>query len=135
MGWLHSTPKRHAKDDDPPSRMARVLEAGGQPQLPDIDPAQYMAGWWLNTGLIQHGGMGAVPLSASEVMAWASGNGIRLVPWEFRCLREMSRAYLEQLHKSEKPETAAPYGSVSWDREVVDKQIRGVFAGLSKRTH
>lgn len=102
--------------------------------MPDISPVGYVAGWWQDTGMVGTGAMGPVPLSAVEVQAWAAGMGLELTPWEFGVMREMSRAYLDQSHKSDKPECAAPFGAGSIDRDVVENKLRSIFFA-SKGTH
>lgn len=74
-------------------------------------------------------GMGPTPLSAAEIDAWQRGCGIELQAWEFHILREMSRAYLAQLHESEKPDCPPPYGDPvnDFDRDVVSKKVSNAF--------
>jgi len=103
--------------------------------MPDVEPVGYVAAWWQDMGMVGMGGMGPVPISSTEVMAWAAGMGIHLTPWEFATVREMSRAYLHQQHESEKPECVAPFGSMSFDRDVVEQKLRNVFGNLSQRKH
>lgn len=77
-------------------------------------------------------GMGAAPLSSREIVAWQEGSGIILQPWEFHILRDMSRAYLAQLHESEKPDCPPPYGDPvnNFDRDVVSKKVSNAFQAL-----
>lgn len=54
-------------------------------------------GWCLS------GGMGAVPLTASEIQSWCEMMDEELSPWEFRVIRRMSSAYVSGTNASEAP--------------------------------
>lgn len=106
--------------------------------MPRVDGAEYLVSYWQELGMVTHTGVGAVPLSASELAAWQRGVSLELEPWEFRVLLEMSRVYLHQLHESEKPECPPPYGDPVnlYDRDIVGKKVSNAFKALiqSKRT-
>lgn len=135
MAWLHSTPKppvRPKKVSSAPEReltRGEKIEAnGGTPLFPEVDAA-YLIQHWFSVGLTGHGAMGPTALSALELMAWQQGTGVDLVPWEFRVLREMSRAYVAQYHDSEEPACPPPYGEQAkeYDRDAVAKKISDIF--------
>ncbi len=84
------------------------MAQGGEPALPDVGEVSYLLGYWQDLGLVASGAMGAVRLSAQELMAWQEGSAITLDPWEFRVLREMSAHYISSLHESAAPEFPAP---------------------------
>lgn len=120
------------------TRGQEIVERGGSPLTPDIGDAGYLVAYWQAVGVVESGAMGQSPLSASEVRAWMECSGIQLQPWEFHALREMSKAYLAQLHESEKPECPPPYGDpvTIFDREVVSKKVSNAFKAFiqAKRT-
>lgn len=100
--------------------------------MPRLDEAQYVLTYWQELGMFQSNGMGATPLSAMEIAAWQQCSGIALQSWEFHILREMSRAYLAQLHESESPDCPPPYGDPvnNFDRQVVSKKVSNAFQAL-----
>lgn len=100
--------------------------------MPILGDAAYVVGYWHDLGIVECGGMGPVPLSAREIMAWQHGTGNELQFWEFNALRQMSRAYLSQAHDSEKIECPPPFGAPEQtvDRELVGKQISSMFKSM-----
>lgn len=100
--------------------------------MPILGDAAYVVGYWQDLGIVECGGMGPVPLSACEIMAWQHGTGNELQFWEFNALRQMSRAYLSQAHDSEKIECPPPFGAPEQtvDRELVGKQISSMFKSM-----
>jgi hypothetical protein len=109
-----------------------VIARGGKPLMPRVDGADYVLAYWRDLGMFESNGMGATPLSAAEICAWQVCSGIVLESWEFHVLREMSRAYLAQLHESEQPDCPPPYGDPvnNFDREVVSKKVSNAFQAL-----
>jgi len=97
--------------------------------MPDIGAAAYLVGYWQDAGLVGVGGMGPVPISSAELIAWQQGQSIALQPWEFSVLRDISRVYLAQAQASEKPECPPPFGDPvnEFDREVVSKKVTNAF--------
>jgi len=128
LAWLHAAPKQNEKDTSPKARMESIRESGGEVELPDLETVEYLAAWWQDIGMVESGGMGQIPLSSGEVIAWATGTGRHLTPWEFSTLRQMSRAYLQMAQEAEQWTCPAPYGSGTWDRQVVQDRLRQVFA-------
>ena len=61
------------------------------PPLPDVDHP--VAGLAADMGWCMAGQMGAVPLTASEIAAWAGLSGCALTPWEFGMVSRMSAAF------------------------------------------
>ena len=96
--------------------------------MPEID-ADYLMYYWRDMGLVTSGAMGAVPLSASEIMAWSKLSAVELMPWEFNAIRQMSQNYASYLHKGENPNEPPPYGTLAqeYDRGVVEKKLTNAF--------
>ena len=117
------------------------MAQGGEPALPDVGEVSYLLGYWQDLGLVASGAMGAVRLSAQELMAWQEGSAITLDPWEFRVLREMSAHYISSLHESAAPEFPAPLStsrsaplsatldasSSEPDRDLIQKKVVNQF--------
>ena len=55
---------------------------------------QYLVLWLDELGWVLPGGMGAMPLTAAELHAWASLTGRHLQAWEVGALLSASRSYL-----------------------------------------
>ena len=97
--------------------------------MPDLGPAQYLANYWFELGLVGNGAMVPVAISATELLAWQQGSGVELTPWEFRVLREMSRAYIASMNAAENPECQPPYGKQvdEFDRSVISNKVSNAF--------
>lgn len=140
MAWFGAKPKHADRPGSVSNRIKiaektrgqEIVDRGGTPLMPDVGDAAYLVGYWQQIGLVQHGGMGMAPLSASEVAAWCSQAAIDLQPWEFLAVREMSRHYVVQLTESEKPECPPPYGDPAkvFDRDVVSRKVQAAFQQL-----
>ncbi|MGP1675933.1 MAG: hypothetical protein ACTS6J_02090 [Burkholderiales bacterium] len=95
------------------------------PDMPPCD-AEYIIGYLFEIGPTMAGGMGEAPLSHGEIAAWQSNVGLMLAPWESRFLRALSRDYLSQAQKSEKPDCPPPFGFEE-RRALVAAKIDSVF--------
>lgn len=137
MAWFSAKPKHLERPGSVSNRIKvaektrgqEIIDRGGAPLMPDVGDAAYLVAYWQQIGMVEQGGMGMAPLSASELMCWCGGAGIELQPWEFHALRQMSRQYLVQLNESEKPECPPPYGDPAtvFDRDVVGKKVVQAF--------
>jgi hypothetical protein len=138
LAWLHATPKqpgsKQAQNQNTKTRLESILENGGEVQLPEFEVAAYLVDYWKDVGSVTQGGYSPSPLSAMEIQAWQQMAGIVLGPWEFRVLRDMSRAYLGYLHEAEEFECPAPFGDYSkqFNRDHIAKQAKRVFGGLAE---
>jgi len=52
--------------------------------------------------------MGSSPLSSTELMAWQTGAGVTLTPFEFTTVLEMSRSYLSAQTQDDQPYQVKP---------------------------
>ena len=133
---MHAIPTekgaRH-QTDKPLNRAELILAQGGEPALPDVGEVSYLLGYWQDLGLVGSGAMGATRLTAQELLAWQEGCGIRLDPWEFRVLREMSSHYISSLHESTLPESPAPLSAFldtplnETNRDLIQKKVVSQF--------
>lgn len=105
------------------------MAQGGEPALPNVGEVSYLLGYWQDLGLVGSGAMGATRLTAQELMAWQEGCGIRLDPWEFRVLREMSSHYISSLHEFTLPESPAPFDTPlnETNRDLIQKKVVSQF--------
>lgn len=116
------------------TRLELIQEKGGEAELPQFEVAAYLVDYWRDVGSVNQGGYSPSPLSAAEIQAWQQMAGIRLNPWEFRIIREMSRAYLSYLHEAEEFECPAPFGDYSrqFNRDHIAEQAKRVFGRLTE---
>lgn len=105
MAWLQQ--RTDPKDSNSASRAEVRLRKGQPLNLPPVEAQHLLAdlnalGWCASTG------MGAAPLPAAELLAWAAGTGSCWQPWEFRALRAASAAYCAAFACPPLAEPAAP---------------------------
>lgn len=86
--------------------------------------------WLDELGWVLPGGMGASPLTATELHAWASLTGQRPQAWEVEALLAASRAYLAALHEAsplppdDQPMPRAAPGSLAKAFSALNKRAR-----------
>lgn len=117
LAWLQSTPKPENQgknvsilNKDTKTRAESIQANGGVPLLPEVGLARYLVDYFNNAGRSIGGGATPAPLTSTELSAWAAGSGVRLSPWEFQALLDMSRAYVVQSFRSDSIECPPPYG-------------------------
>ena len=110
------------------NRWEKAEKAEEHVDLPN-NPLPELTAMFMDAGPYEEGGMGSIPISASELMAWQRGSGQHLTPWEFKTVRTLSRCYLAEYQKASDPMRPAPHGSElsSTERTAVAKRIRGIF--------
>lgn len=108
-------------------RMALINDGQAIP-LPQID-VEYLVDILFEVGPTMASGMGELPLSHSELLAWMSNSGIELHPWESSMLRRLSRDYLASSVNAVRRDCPAPWAPRGDDinKDVVAKKIRAIF--------
>jgi hypothetical protein len=139
IAWLTATPMaptskkgavRPAEDDAPsPTRAEAREKAGLSVELPPITAGSHLVGYLWEVGPNMAAGMGAAPVSWTELQAWQDQAGHRLSPWEVRTLRALSAAYVSESHRASKAGCLPPWTSdiEQKEREVVSRHIRNVL--------
>jgi hypothetical protein len=89
---------------------------GIRPQMPP-NPAPHIIARFIEMGMTQSNGMGATPLSWSEISAWCDRTMINLPPWESRLMRELSSAYLAEGRVAESETCPPPWRGIVTQRE------------------
>ena len=79
-------------------------------KMPEADI--YIVSCWHTLGLNSNYGMGAFPLTWSEISAFSSSQALRLSQWECEQLIMMSREYCSFINKSKERHYPSP-----WDHE------------------
>lgn len=102
--------------------------------MPEIDGA-YLVGYLWEMGPTEAAGDRQTILSHEEILAWQELIGIKLDPWEVRCVRRLSADYLSELHRAEKPgcpEPVRPEDQSGPDLIIVAKNLQQTLKELAK---
>lgn len=116
LAWLNAVPR-------PPERSKRAEKQLDTPQISRLEqlkkkklpapmppnPAPHIVGWLLELGITQAAGMGAAPLSWTEIDAWCRRTCLDLGPWESRLLRRLSVEYLGESRRAEAEACPPPW--------------------------
>lgn len=92
------------------------------PPIPD-NPLPYLTDWLFEIGPTVATGMGYGAIGWRDMEAWQALSGIDLMPWEAQLLRRLSRDFVDQVGKSDKPDCPAP-----WSPPELDEQTRSAVA-------
>jgi hypothetical protein len=105
------------------------VDAGEEPDLPDIDPESYfLIEYLLDAGPVSGGSNGAAALSWGELQAWQAGSGVSLPPWQLRLLRRLSAEYLSESFRAEAHDAPPPW-ELAPDRARIATHIRKILRG------
>ena len=118
-------PGKKIDGDEPASRMKSLLDVGQIPDMPPID-AQYLVDYLFDVGPSVESGTGSIPLRSEHIIPWQDETGIELQLWQAQFLRNLSREYLVQAQKSEKPDCPPPFGFEE-RRALVAAKIDSIF--------
>lgn len=119
MAWLAAVPEG-AKN----SRHKSLKEADENSsflKLPKIEGAEYLVAFLYEVGLLGSNGMGAVPLTWTEIRNWQDCTGTALNTWELITLKTMSEAYVGEYNQATSKARPAPYSEV--DEDVVANRV------------
>ena len=93
-----------------------MKKAGVEPPMPP-NPAPHIVDRLVEMGLSEAAGMGVVPLSWGEIVAWQAANCVRLEPWEAKLIRTLSAAYVTESRRAECENAPSPWRAPVSDRE------------------
>jgi hypothetical protein len=103
-----------------------------QPDMPPVD-AEYLLAYLFEIGPTMAAGGYPGPITNAELDAWCNRIGLDLQPWESRFLCRLSREYLNESHRAEKPDCSEPArqhgGAV--DLSVVAKSMQQALKDLA----
>lgn len=132
MAWLNAAPRpdnHRSGDPEPPTRIAEMAAADMAPPIPP-NSLKYLTDWLFEIGPCVAAGMGAGAIGWRDLAAWQDLTGIELMPWEARLLRTLSRAFVDQSWRSEKPDCPAPWLPPELDAESRAAASRRIGAAL-----
>ena len=78
--------------------------------MPNLVAGRYLAEAFRDLGRFTSTGFGPVPLTWTEINAFACQTGVISEPWEARCVRDMSVAFLDGIEVGKNPLGKAPWG-------------------------
>ncbi|WP_294353315.1 hypothetical protein [uncultured Sphingomonas sp.] len=105
------------------SRLDALKQAKITPKMPP-NPAPHIIDRLIEIGTTEAGGMGAVPISWREIVAWQEATWVRLAPWEARLLRRLSAAYLAESKLAESENRSAPWHTGPDQQSIETEQAR-----------
>ena len=135
LAWWHAVPqpppsKLKGAPKAPPnrqSRMAARLAAGGEPDLPELDPSlAHVVAYLFDAGPTSAAGQYGSALSWADLQAWQAAAGIYLPPWQLRLLRRLSGEYLSESFIAEAWDAPPPWERDA-DRAKVAAHVRKVL--------
>lgn len=110
-----------------------MQSAGEEPVLPELSACEHLVRYLFDAGPIEVGGADEAPLSWGELRHWITTTRTHVSPWELRTVRELSKAYLQELRAARAPDRPAPFLRVTAEsRELVQKQLRNMFRQMSE---
>lgn len=139
--WLNTAPTVEQKKSiskaavRTPTRLEKLRadknEPDYQPDMPEA-AALHLLGYLWDAGPSMSGGMGPVPLTHSELVAWQQNSGIELTPWEAQTLRRLSIEHINECVRADKPDCPSPLAVVMTDedREAVSNKVQRAFKML-----
>jgi hypothetical protein len=109
--------------------MAERLKAGGEPDLPEIDPEiSFLVSHLFDAGPTSAAGQYGAPLTWQDLRAWQRCAGIELPSWQLRLLRRLSGEYLSESLRADAWDAPPPWEREA-DREKVAKHVRRLLRG------
>lgn len=108
--------------------MQVALESDEELDLPEVNFGYYLVGLLEDIGGVVQNGMGAVPITWTDLKSWADMSGITLTYWELSTLKHMSEAYATELFLATDPKKAPPYKTQEVYRAPdLDNRLKNYF--------
>ncbi len=91
-----------------------------------------MVGALMEAGPTTVAGMGEIPLTWADLLAYQRGIGQDFAPWELRVIRRLSGEYLNESIRAKAPDARAPWIKevTAEQRSEVAQQMRDVLRGM-----
>ena len=96
------------------------------------EEAAYLVSALMEAGPTTVAGMGEIPLTWADLMAYQHGAGQDFAPWELRLIRRLSGEYLSESIRAKAPDARAPWIKevTAEQRSEVAQQMRDVLRGM-----
>lgn len=99
-------------------------------RLPPPSPFFYLVEWLFELGITESSGMGAQPISWTEIANWSTLSGHVLSPGEAVALRHLSTEYVRMLTEGEDPGCPPPWVSEERNRVAVSDKLSSIFKSM-----
>ena len=104
-------------------------------KLPEIDDCDHVIQWFFESGMGMSGANGLIALTWQELKSFSDLSGANLSGWESETLINMSRAYTGSYHRSQEPDSPAPWVDDSPETvEQMRANVSAKFKALSAGT-
>lgn len=124
MAWLNTAPRVETKSKSKVeqkksvTRLQKMTDDGTIPVYPEVECGMHVISYFFEAGPSSALGMGAGPVTHSELESWQNNIGIRLLPWEIRFIRNLSKDYVSMQSEAEKIDCPAPFGGIVDDNKT-----------------
>jgi hypothetical protein len=100
------------------------------PEIPE--EAAYLVGALMEAGPTSAAGMGEVPLTWADLLAYQQGTAQHFQPWELRLIRRLSGEYLSESIRAKARDARAPWVTevTAEQRSEVAQQMRDALRGM-----
>lgn len=95
-----------------------------------MDAGAYLIDYLQELDFCERGDMGPKLLSFREIESWQHSTGLHLDSWEVLTLRQLSREYIDQLHRSRDRMEPAPYRTDDLPRQR--EAVHSFFKNLAR---
>lgn len=128
IAWLQAIPDKEPKKNDRKTR-ASTLERVNPDSLtlPEVQSHQRLIKWMNEIGYYQTGAAGPVEVPWSEIQAWSQMTGTEITHKEALALKNLSRAYVSQYHKSSDPLASDPTKDEAYNAAMAAANIEAAF--------
>ena len=102
--------------------------------MPPVEVGHLILYLW-EIGPVLAGGMGSIPISHAELLAWSGLIGIELQPWEARFILRLSQDYLMESRRAEKPDCPSPWITAAItqeQRDAVSRQVQNSLRSMMR---
>jgi hypothetical protein len=100
-------------------------------RMPELNRNGFMIAWLSEIGYYQHGAMGIMPLTHTEVMAWRSNTGTIIEPEDANMIMLLSKIYVGQYRKSSDRDEPPPSVIQVQDKIALGNKIKGAFRRIA----
>jgi hypothetical protein len=130
LAWLDAVPDM-GKGSERKTRHT-LLKEHDSPlvQLPDVEDG-FIVEWMNEVGWYQVGMSGLIPITWTELNAWATMTSTNVTPSESILMMNLSKAYVGQFNQSDDRNTPAPFTEVQISQEQLGNKLKAILRNQS----
>jgi hypothetical protein len=135
LAWLHAIPE--GKKLSRLKSISNAYEEDERLLFPDLEEAAYLISMLHEVGITSSNGMSVLPVSWQEIDAWARVTQSSSTLWERMLMKELSEAYVAELHQAtaiDRPDPYVPEMPKEVDREAVVSKLHNFFRSMKKKS-